>query len=112
MVIFLYILLLVNFFIGGLSNKFKYVGICTGLFVLAFFIFMPLYHYHLPYEYSGYYEINGPQLHYESVAFGRTLAILKHFGEPIRTLVIIQPLAYFTGKMCFEIHKTIKEANR
>lgn len=101
-----------SFFAGGLSNKSKYVGICACLLVLAFFLFMPLYHYHLPYEYSGNYEITGPQLHYESVAFGRTLAILKHFGEPIRTLVLSQPLAYFAGKMCFEVHKTIHGASR
>lgn len=111
-VIFLYILLLASFFTGGLSNKFKYVGICACLFVLAFFLFMPLYHYHLPYEYSGYYEISGPHWNIESVAFGRTLAILKHFGEPIRTLVLIQPIAYFTGKMCFEVYKTILGACR
>jgi len=75
------------------------------LVLILFFLLMPLAFYNLDYVYTG--SPNSPTYLVE-LAIGRTFAILKHFGEPIRTLVIIQPLAYLTGKMCFEIHKAIK----
>lgn len=104
MVISLYILLLISFLLGGLSHKVVYADIFAVLSVLLFFIFMPLVFYHSAYEYHG---SPGGVAYLSEMLFGRTLAILKHFGEPIRTLFLIQPIAYFTGKMCFEIHRTI-----
>jgi len=98
----LYILLVGVFLLGVLSHRFKYADIFAVLAVMLFFCFMPLVFYHSGYEYT--YKTS----HYRFQLFNRTLAILIHLGEPVRTLFLIQPLAYLTGKMCFEIHKTIK----
>jgi len=104
-VFILYILLIIAFLLGGLSHKFKYMDVFGFLAVVLFFLFMPLVFYHSGYEYSG--SPSGVA-YLSEMLVGRTFAILKHFGEPIRTLVIILPLAYLLGKMCFEIHKSIK----
>lgn len=108
-VILLYILLVVSFLLGGLSHKVVYADIFSVLSILLFFIFMPLVFYHSAYEYNG--TASGVA-YLSEMLVGRTLAILKHFGEPIRTLVLIQPLSYLLGKMCFEVRKTIQGASR
>ena len=105
MVFILYTLLVLAFLLGGLSHKFRYMDILGVLGCILFFIFMPLVFYHSGYDYTG----NPSGIAYFSeMVVGRTFAILNHFGEPIRTLVIIQPMAYLAGKMCFEIYKTLK----
>jgi len=88
-----------------MSHKFKYMDVFGFLAVVLFFLFMPICFYNLEYAYFG---SPSDLIYLEELAIGRTFAILKHFGEPIKTLVIIQPLVYLTGKMCFEIHKTLK----
>lgn len=105
MVFVLYILLALVFLLGGLSHKFKYMDIFVFLAMVLFFLLMPLAFYNLNYIYNG---TPSSPTYLEELVIGRTFAILKHFGDPVRTLVIIQPLAYMTGKMCFEIHKILK----
>lgn len=104
MVFALYILLIVSFLIGGLSLKYRLIDV-VGLIVVGLFLyFTPLAFYGLEYEFDARPR-GGPG----ADAIARTFAILNYFGEPIRILVLSQPLAYWGGKMCFEIRKTLRE---
>ena len=90
------------FLLGGYSHKFRYIDIFGLIAIMLFFYAMPIAFYNLD------YEMPDRLMSLDEKLFVRPFAILKHLGEPVRTLVIIQPLAYFTGKMCFEIYKTLK----
>ena len=105
-VLCLYILLLVSFSLGGLSHKFRWLNVLVILAIILTLVLLPLFFYNLDYEFS---DNPGGVFYMEEKAVFRTLAILNHFGEPIRILTLSQPLAYLTGKMYFEIRKTLRE---